>query len=156
MTILCVGTKYILELFYVDLLKLYSIGFLDYDCNAWKRYILIYSIYNIYTDTRINSFMLDTLNDHIKHNKKAYSNLHERFIDPITCTVIDEPIIVPPDIVMDKGIIYKHLMENNTNPFNRESLNIDSLNLFNNKLENSLKKEQFKRDMLDFIYDYKK
>lgn len=156
MNILCVTTKYILELFYVDLLKLYSIGFIDYNTTAWKNYMLIYSIYNMYTDSRINNFMLDTLENNIKDNKKLYDKLLGKFDDPITSTVIDEPMIVPPDIIMDKGVIYKHLMENNTNPFNREALDINSLNVFNKKIENVEKRDRFKKDMFELMYNFKK
>lgn len=54
------------------------------------------------------------------------------FCDPIMMTPIEEPILLPESkIVMDKTIIISHLINDETDPFNRTKLTIEKLENFN-------------------------
>ena len=52
-------------------------------------------------------------------------------IDPLTHTFIEEPVLLDNNIIVDKYIIYKHIIENENNPFNREYLTINQLENYN-------------------------
>jgi hypothetical protein len=54
------------------------------------------------------------------------------FCDPIMMTPIEEPILLPESkIVMEKSIIISHLINDETDPFNRTKLTIEELENFN-------------------------
>ena len=58
----------------------------------------------------------------------------DEFCDPIMQTLIETPVILPEtDIVMDREVICRHLLTEETNPFNREKLSIESLDEYNSQ-----------------------
>ena len=63
-------------------------------------------------------------------------NMPDEFLDPLLFTPIRDPIILPSSsIVMDKTIIMAHLIENQYDPFNRQSLTMEEL-IKHNSYEN--------------------
>lgn len=57
----------------------------------------------------------------------------DEFLDPIMCTKIETPLMLPDndDIFVEKSIIEKHLLTEETNPFNRSKLTIQQLEEYN-------------------------
>ena len=141
-----------IDLYYVEFLKVYSIGFLDFDKYLWKRFIRLYNQFKDTYDMSINRVYVDSFNNQIESNKKIYEKLPDKFMDPLTFTVIDEPIMVQPNTIMDRGVIYKHLMDNSFNPFNRDPLTIKTLNRFNDAYTNILILEKFKLEKYNIMY----
>ena len=68
-------------------------------------------------------------------------------------TLIEEPIMLPNDIIVDYGVISRHLLNNDTNPFNREHLTIDLLKEYNKKPEVIAKIDEFKIKLSEFNQD---
>lgn len=58
----------------------------------------------------------------------------DEFCDPIMQTLIETPVILPEtDIFMDREVICRHLLTEETNPFNREELSIEKLDEYNSR-----------------------
>ena len=79
----------------------------------------------------------------------------DKFCDPLMLTLIDEPIELPSEeisdnmtyIIMDKLVIKKWLLENNSNPYNRKHLTMEILEEYNKK-ENVVKRvDKFRREL---------
>lgn len=68
-------------------------------------------------------------------------------LDELTATIIEEPVIIPPHVVLDKYTIYPYILIKNMNPFNRQPLtipNIEEFNKNNSDLINFKKKNNYK------------
>lgn len=61
----------------------------------------------------------------------------DEFLDPIMCTKIQTPVMLPDgdNVFVEKSIIEKHLLTEETNPFNRNKLTIQQLEEYNNTPE---------------------
>lgn len=56
------------------------------------------------------------------------SNLVYFFItDPLMDTLLEDPVVLPSGTVMEKSIILRHLLNSQTDPFNRQPLSEDEL-----------------------------
>ena len=49
------------------------------------------------------------------------------FTDPLMQTLMTDPVTLPSGIVMDRSIIMRHLLNDPTDPFNRQPLTEDDL-----------------------------
>lgn len=47
--------------------------------------------------------------------------------DPLMDTLMEDPVVLPSGNVVDKGTIVRHLLNSNTDPFNRQPLTEDML-----------------------------
>ncbi|CAG7816871.1 unnamed protein product [Allacma fusca] len=47
--------------------------------------------------------------------------------DPLMDTLMDDPVVLPSGKVMDRSVIMRHLLNSNTDPFNRQPLSEDML-----------------------------
>ena len=56
-----------------------------------------------------------------------YNDAPDEFRDPLMDTLMDDPVILPSGTVMDRSIIMRHLLNSNTDPFNRQHLSEDML-----------------------------
>ena len=60
------------------------------------------------------------------------NEIPDEFLDPIMGSVIEDPVCLPnTDIIMERDVILRHLLENQDNPFNREPLTKKELDDFN-------------------------
>jgi hypothetical protein len=57
------------------------------------------------------------------------------FCDPITDGLIENPIMLPNNIIVDKSMIYRYLLNNKSNPFDRQYLTKQILDGFNKQPE---------------------
>lgn len=51
----------------------------------------------------------------------------DEFKDPLMDTLMSDPVVLPSGTVMDRAIITRHLLNSNTDPFNRQHLTEDML-----------------------------
>lgn len=51
----------------------------------------------------------------------------DEFKDPLMDTLMSDPVILPSGTSMDRAIITRHLLNSNTDPFNRQILTEDML-----------------------------
>jgi hypothetical protein len=58
-----------------------------------------------------------------------YSKKKQIFLllDPLMCTVMTDPVILPSGVIMDRSVITKHLLNSSTDPFNRLPLTPEQL-----------------------------
>ena len=69
-------------------------------------------------------------NDIEKLNKKQIVH-PDKFCDPITNALIEIPIMLPNNVIVDKCMIYRYLLNNKNNPFDRQYLNKEILDNYN-------------------------
>lgn len=70
-----------------------------------------------------------------KENQKALEDAPEEFLDPIMSTLMIDPVILPSShVIVDRTTIARHLLSDQTDPFNREPLTMDQV-----KSDNELK-----------------
>ena len=70
---------------------------------------------------------LNVFCDHIADKEIDDGELSADKLDPISLTLITNPIFLPNKIVVDKYTIYRHVLTNQENPFSREYLDADIL-----------------------------
>lgn len=101
------------------------------------------------------SDILDELENKIieinKLNSLELLDAPSEFTDPIMCTPIETPCLLPGmiecsegDIYFDKSTIMKHLLVSETNPYTRQILTIDEFEKFNNQIDIIKKNKQFR------------
>lgn len=56
-----------------------------------------------------------------------YSDAPEEFKDALMDTVMEDPVVLPSGKIVDRSIIIRHLLNSNTDPFNRQTLTEDML-----------------------------
>ncbi|XP_048520078.1 ubiquitin conjugation factor E4 B isoform X3 [Dendroctonus ponderosae] len=66
----------------------------------------------------------------VERNQKS-DELHEdapdEFKDPLMDTLMTDPVLLPSGQIMDRAVIMRHLLNSNTDPFNRQPLTEDML-----------------------------
>ncbi|XP_061977724.1 probable ubiquitin conjugation factor E4 [Populus nigra] len=84
----------------------------------------------------------------------ALGEIPDEFLDPIQCTLMKDPVILPSSrITVDRPVIQRHLLSDNTDPFNRSHLTVDML-IPNTELKARIKEfvrsQELKRHGEDF------
>ena len=101
-------------------------------------------------NNKINVNQLVFFNTFKKENNDSYD---EKYCDPITNTLIDSPIMIPDNIIVDKNMIYRYLLTNKINPFNRLELNEKILEKYNNIEDVKYKVNEFNIELLKYKKD---
>lgn len=74
----------------------------------------------------------------------------DELCDPIMDTIIQNPIMLPNNIIIDYSTISRHLLTNETNPFNREPLTHEILEEYNQLQDVKIKIDAFKLKLKEF------
>ena len=113
--------------------------YMSKDIRCFKKTNIDFSIKqlwinNLLTDREYNKLEnITKLIDH-KINEDKEIEIPDEFCDPLMDCEIIEPIILPEtNIIMEKSVILRHLLNNLNNPFNREPLSLKNLEEFNNR-----------------------
>jgi len=96
--------------------------------------------YLSYLDNKIN----------VKLKDKVDYEIPDELCDPIMDTLIEQPVMLPNNIIIDYGTISRHLLNNDTNPFNRELLTLEILEEYNKKESIKTKIDEFKDKVNEF------
>ena len=96
--------------------------------------------YLSYLDTKINL----KLDNHIE------KEIPDELCDPIMDTLIENPIMLPNNIIIDISTISRHLLSNETNPYDRTPLNMDILKKYNECIDVKKKIDEFKLKLKEF------
>lgn len=62
-----------------------------------------------------------------QENEDEYADAPDEFRDPLMDTLMCDPVLLPSGKVMDRSIITRHLLNSNTDPFNRQPLTEEML-----------------------------
>ena len=94
------------------------------------------------------NFLNDKINETLDHNKDI--EIPDDLCDPIMDTLIENPVMLPNNIIIDYGTISRHLLTNESNPFNREPLTLEILDEYNKKdlIKNQI--DLFKTKVIEF------
>ena len=95
----------------------------------------------------------------IKLNKKKENvdddiEIPEELCDPIMDTLIESPIMLPNNIIIDYEVIKRHLLTCETNPFNRDVLTLEILEEYNSKDDIKEKIDVFKEKIKEFKIEH--
>lgn len=70
-----------------------------------------------------------------KETQEALADPPDEFLDPIMSTLMADPVILPSSkVIVDRTTIARHLLSDQTDPFNRSPLTMDQV-----KPDNELK-----------------
>ena len=86
----------------------------------------------------------------VKLKDKVDYEIPDELCDPIMDTLIEHPVMLPNNIIIDYGTISRHLLNNDTNPFNRELLTLEILDEYNKKEAVKTKIDNFKEKINAF------
>jgi hypothetical protein len=95
----------------------------------------------------------------IKLNKKRDVvdddiEIPEELCDPIMDTLIESPVMLPNNIIIDCEVIKRHLLTCETNPFNRDVLTLEILDDYNSKDDIKEKIDIFKEKIKAFKIEH--
>ncbi|ARF09046.1 U-box domain protein [Catovirus CTV1] len=115
--------------------------------NLFKREIYEYLdlVKEVLQRVKLNEIIKNSLNNYFANFGKLddyidVKLLPEEFTDPILCTQIRDPIMIPHvDLIFDKSSILSQLYRENINPYTREPLTLDEIEKYN-KLPNIVEK----------------
>jgi hypothetical protein len=96
--------------------------------------------YLSYFDNKIN----------VKIDSNVDIEIPDELCDPLMDTLIENPVMLPNDIIIDYGTISRHLLTSETNPFDRSPLTIEILEEYNNKSCVKYLIDEFKLKLKDF------
>ena len=51
----------------------------------------------------------------------------DEFTDPITYGIMEDPVLLPSGLSVDRASIMRHLLSNSTDPFSRQALTVEML-----------------------------
>lgn len=63
-----------------------------------------------------------------KKNQEALADAPDEFLDPIMSTLMTDPVILPSSkVTVDRTTIARHLLSDQSDPFNRSTLTMDQV-----------------------------
>ncbi|XP_011010651.1 PREDICTED: probable ubiquitin conjugation factor E4 [Populus euphratica] len=84
----------------------------------------------------------------------SLGEIPDEFLDPIQYTLMKDPVILPSSrITVDRPVIQRHLLSDNTDPFNRSHLTVDMLipnTELKARIEEFVRSQELKRHGEDF------
>jgi ubiquitin conjugation factor E4 B len=63
-----------------------------------------------------------------KDNEDVYGDAPDRYLDPILCTIMEDPVILPSSrMTLDFSTLKSHLLSDSNDPFNRQALKLEDV-----------------------------
>jgi len=63
-----------------------------------------------------------------KEEQELLADAPEEYLDPIISTLMTDPVVLPSSkVTVDRSTIARHLLSDQTDPFNREPLTMDKV-----------------------------
>ena len=129
----------------------------NYNSNKLKQIDLFIDTINktaTSNDVQNQPSNIDILVENIAQLEKSndsQEDIPDKFIDPILMTCIKEPILLPDsNMIVDKNMIYNHLLLNNSDPFCNTYLDKKKLIEYNNIAENVDTIQKFKEEYNEY------
>lgn len=63
----------------------------------------------------------------MSRSDELHEDAPDEFKDPLMDTLMTDPVLLPSGQIMDRAVIMRHLLNSNTDPFNRQPLTEDML-----------------------------
>ena len=80
----------------------------------------------------------------------------EQFCDPITNSLIETPIMLPNNIIVDKSMICRYLLTHKMNPYNRQYLTSKLLDEYNRRFDIKKRIVHFEHELNEYKYRFEK
>lgn len=71
-------------------------------------------------------------------DEEALGEVPDEFLDPITATIMDDPVRLPSGHAVDRAVISRHLLSDETDPFSRARCTVEML-VDDNKLRDQIR-----------------
>ena len=127
----------------------------SYTKNSIKRLINILDKRSLIKPIDFNTldYIQSLLEKNIIENEEYEDiDIPDEFCDPIMDTLIENPVMLPNNIIMDYDVISRHLLTNETNPFNRVKLTLNILSEYNKQDSVKEKIDEFKLKLKPFLH----
>ncbi|XP_062376861.1 ubiquitin conjugation factor E4 A [Sardina pilchardus] len=90
---------------------------------------------------------IKSLADRHQQEEETYSDAPDEFLDPIMSTVMVDPVVLPSsNVTVDRSTIARHLLSDQTDPFNRTHLTMDQIR----------PNEELKQRILQWLAEHKR
>ncbi|KAG5268844.1 hypothetical protein AALO_G00217100 [Alosa alosa] len=90
---------------------------------------------------------IKSLADRHQQEEETYSDAPDEFLDPIMSTVMLDPVVLPSsNVTVDRSTIARHLLSDQTDPFNRTHLTMDQIR----------PNEELKQQILQWLAEHKR
>ena len=122
------------------MIHLFSLELISFNENTWDLFFeysanLKSKKWSNYINYCFNKDDIDNLKNILKEKIVERKSFIESFpnecLDTISGTFIEEPIVIPDNKIVDKYIIYRCVLDNNENPFNRQKLTLSDIEMYN-------------------------
>lgn len=97
------------------------------------------------------SAKVQSLDKKHKEDQEALTNAPDEYLDPIMSSLMADPVILPSSrVTVDRSTIARHLLSDQTDPFNRSPLTMDQVKP-NTELKEEIEKwiEQKRKEYSD-------
>lgn len=101
-----------------------------------------------------NADDINDVSNKLKQKQKNKKNIvfPDKFIDPILCSVIKDPVMIPNvDLIFDRSTINMQINKSSVNPYTREPLTMDIVNEYNLSDDVKQKIKKFQDELNEFI-----
>ncbi|KAL2085833.1 hypothetical protein ACEWY4_019153 [Coilia grayii] len=89
---------------------------------------------------------IKSLADRHQQEEETYSEAPDEFLDPIMSTLMLDPVVLPSsNVTVDRSTIARHLLSDQTDPFNRSPLTMDQIR----------PNEELKQQILQWLAEHK-
>ena len=113
--------------------------------------LYVHSKVSNYEDNLLSKFNDEVLKIRKQLKEEEDKEIPEELCDPIMSTLIEDPIMLPStQIIMDKGVIARHLLSDPHDPFNRDELTMEKLEEYNKQDDIVKKIDEFKSKIEKF------
>ena len=100
-----------------------------------KKKLIDYNLIKVselfYLNKIISKYYIINLNKLNNLDKDSTKEIPSELCDPITSILIEIPVMLPNNVIVDKSMIYRYLLTNKINPFDRQPLTITMLDEYN-------------------------
>lgn len=105
----------------------------SYDANLFKKAARFFRKKGLLPSSKLAQFDsivrdIESVSASVADMEELLGDIPDQFLDPLMMTLMKDPVLLPTSkVIMDRPVITRHLMNNPTDPFNRQPLSIDEL-----------------------------
>jgi ubiquitin conjugation factor E4 B len=103
-----------------------------FDLRTWQRVSEVLNSKTLLNSEQAQSFeqVLRAIEEEAaqaREDELDLSDAPDEFLDPLLSTVMNDPVLLPSGMTIDRTVITRHLMTSPNDPFNRQPLTLDML-----------------------------
>eukprot|EP00029_Vermamoeba_vermiformis_P011814 TRINITY_DN6618_c0_g1_i1.p1 TRINITY_DN6618_c0_g1~~TRINITY_DN6618_c0_g1_i1.p1 ORF type:complete len:1175 (-),score=488.75 TRINITY_DN6618_c0_g1_i1:18-3521(-) len=103
-----------------------------FDLRTWQRVSEVLKGKNLLSSEQMQSFdqVLRAIEEEAvqaREDELDVSDAPDEFLDPLLSTLMNDPVVLPSGMTIDRTVIVRHLLTSPNDPFNRQPLTLDML-----------------------------